>query len=104
MALFSFFKAPQNQRYAYKPRFWDPKKEEMEKRLKYLESIRGDSQEAIKQRLSGGFRGKYNVDSSVRSKGVSKSNKRLLMIIVVLLFMSYLIISVYLPQIIAMLD
>ena len=103
MALFSFFKAPQNQRYAYKPRFWNPKKEEMEKRLRYLDSIKGDTQEAVKSRLSGGFRGKYSVDSSIRSKGVSKSNKRLLMIIVVLLFLSYLIISVYLPKIVELL-
>ena len=56
MALMSFFKTPKNQKFDYKPRYWDPKKEALEERLsKYKEENKGDTK-AVKARLRRGFK------------------------------------------------
>jgi hypothetical protein len=41
MALLRFFRVPKHQQYDYKPRFWDPKKEELQERLDRIEKIQG---------------------------------------------------------------
>ena len=104
MALLRFFKVPKHQQYEYKPRFWDPKKEELEDRLKRIEEMQGKGPEAIKARLSGGFRRGYARDTSSRKKQVMRSNLILLTIIVALVILSYLILAVYLPKMVHVLD
>ncbi len=104
MPLLNFLRPPKNQRYAYKPRYWDPDKEKMQERLKHIESLKDSSPEAVKKRLSKGFKGGYNVDKQYRSSAVSKSNIRLLGIIVVLIFLTYLFLTVYLPEIVAAIE
>ena len=98
MALLNFFKTPRNQRYEYKPRFWDPDKEKRKERLKYLESIKGNSAEAAKNRIKGGFKRGHISDNEVRSRAVAQSNKMLLIIIIVLICLSYVFLTVYLPD------
>ena len=104
MALLNFFKTPRNQRYEYKPRFWDPDKEKRQERLEYLESIKGNSTEAVKSRLKGGFKRGYISDNEVRSRAVARSNKMLLIIIIVLICLSYVFLTVYLPELLESLD
>ena len=104
MALLRFFKVPKHQQYEYKPRFWDPKKEEMEERLKQIDEMKGDGPEAIKARLSSGLRRGYAKDTSVRKQQVMRSNVILLVIIVALVVVSYLVLTVYLPRMVEMMD
>ncbi len=104
MALLRFFKRPKHQQYEYKPRFWDPKKEELAERLKQIEDMQGDGAEALKARLSSGLRRGYAKDQSIRKTQGMRSNMMLLIIIVALVLVSYLVLTVYLPKMVEMMD
>lgn len=104
MALLRFFKLPKHQQYDYKPRFWDPKKEELEERLKRINEIQEGGTSGAKARISGGFRRGYSMDSKSRSRQVMRSNLMLIGIVVALVVLSYVMISVYLPQIVDVLE
>ena len=105
MAVLRFFRIPKHQQYDYKPRYWDPKKEELEDRLKEIKERSGSVPQAIKARLSGGgFRRGYQADSRYRQRHVMRSNMILLGIVVVLIIFSYLFLSVYLPRIVNVLE
>lgn len=104
MALLRFFNLPKHQQYDYKPRFWDPKKEELEERLNRLNKIQEGGAAGARARISGGFRRGYSLDSKVRSRQVRRSNLILIGIVVALVVLSYLMLSVYLPQIVEALE
>ncbi|MCO6475021.1 MAG: hypothetical protein J5I94_00300 [Phaeodactylibacter sp.] len=99
MAVLRFFKLPKHQQYKYKPRFWDPKKEERDERLKQIEAMKGGDAEALKARLSANFRKGYAKDTSFRKRQMMRSNLILLGVLAVLIILSYLFITVYLPKI-----
>lgn len=104
MALMRFFKVPKNQKFDYKPRYWDPKKEALEERLsKYKKENKGDT-EAVKKRLRRGFQGKKTVgfkeSRAIRKKELRRSNRVLLLTIVFLVVIAYLLFEVYLTEII----
>ena len=108
MALVRFFKVPKNQKFDYKPRYWDPKKEALEERLgKYKEENKGDA-EAVKRRLKKGFQGKKSIgfkeSRAIRRKELRRSNRVLLLTIVVLVLLAYLLFEVYSTDIIKMLE
>ena len=100
MALLRFFRMPKHQQYEYKPRYWDPKKEELQKRLQQIEEIKAGGTDGIKARISSGFRRGYSASQAGRRKEVMRSNMTLLGIIVALLVLSYMFLSVYLPRIV----
>ena len=105
MAVLRFFRVPKHQQYDYKPRYWDPKREELDERLKQIEERAGSDPQAIKARLSGGgFRRGYQADGRYRQRHVLRSNIILLSIVVVLIIFSYLFLSVYLPRIVNILE
>lgn len=105
MAVLRFFRVPKHQQYDYKPRYWDPKKEELEERLKEIEDRKGNDPQAIKARLAGGgFRRGFQTDGHYRKRQVMRSNFILLFIVVALILFSYLFISVYLPRIVNVLE
>lgn len=105
MAVLRFFRVPKHQQYDYKPRYWDPKKEELEERLKQIEERKGNDAQAIKARLSGGgFRRGYQADDRYRKRQVLRSNAVLLVIVIALVLFSYIFLSVYLPRIINVLE
>lgn len=95
------FRTPKNQQFDYKPRYWDPKKEEMEERRRQLEELRSGGVEGVKARISSGFRrgGGYGTDTRLRQRQVMRSNVILIGVVVMLLVISYLLLQVYLPQI-----
>ncbi|TXB61850.1 hypothetical protein [Phaeodactylibacter luteus] len=103
MAFIRFSKLPKHQQYQYKPRYWNPEKEDLEERLKRVEEVKAGKADGVKARLSGSFRRGYQKaeDNRFRSRQVRKSNLVLLSIIVLLLLFSYMFISVYLPEIAA---
>lgn len=100
MAFLRLFKPPKNQQFSYKPRFWDPKKEEAEQLRKRVEQLENGGVDAMKTRISGGFRkgsggaaaGKY------RSSRVQKSNYTLLIVMVCLLVLTYIGYTYYFPD------
>lgn len=91
-----FFRVPSHQRFEYKPRYYDPDKEELEKILKRAEAADSTDPEDIKLRMQteferrkakGGRRG--YADRSFRRSQVRKSNTRLFLIIATLLLAAY---------------
>ena len=109
MALMKFFKTPKNQKFDYKPRYWDPKKEALEERMsKYKAEKKGDTK-AVKARLSKGFKGKgasmgFRETRELRTKELKRSNRVLLITVVVLALLSYLLFEIYLTEIVDMLE
>jgi hypothetical protein len=101
MALIRFTKLPKHQQYEYKPRYWDPRKEELKERLERAEKAKENDVEAVKSRLSsGGLRRGFSADGrSVRQQQVLRSNLILLGVIAIILFLSYLFLTAYLPRI-----
>lgn len=104
MAFLKIFKSHKNQRYDYKPRFWNPDEEERKERLKRLNKIKEDESdlEQIKSRISTGLRRGYKHDQKYRSKQMYRSNVRLVIIIVFLAALTYILINVYLPKIVTL--
>ena len=99
MALLRVFRTPKHQRFEYKPRHWDPKKEELQKRLDQIEKMKQKDPNALKARIAQNFRRGGLGNAQARRQAVLRSNLLLLGIIVVLLMMAYIFITVYLPQI-----
>ena len=97
MKLPSLFKSPSHQQFVYKPRFWNEKKEEIEKRIQEAEARKNGDLDAIKSSVSktfkrgGGGSRTYMVDRDYRVKQTRRSNIRLFVIIFVLLLASYLL-------------
>ena len=89
---FGFGKRPKPRRFDYIPRFYDEAKEELEERMK---KYKGDmsEEEKVKHRISSGLRNKYYGDPAYRSRQVKKSNLRLVYIILILFFVTYLILK-----------
>lgn len=103
MAFIKFSRIPKHQQYEYKPRYWNPREDELKERLERVENVKNGDPEAIKARLSGGFRRGYEQgrDTRFRKQQAMRSNLVLLGVIVVLLLLSYMFITVYLPDIAA---
>jgi len=106
MAFLRLFKTPKNQQFSYKPRYWDPKKEEAEKLRQRVEQLQNGGVDAMKTRISGGFRAGAGgkAAGSYRSARVKKSDGTLLIVIICLLVVSYLAIEVYFPDLSAWLE
>lgn len=104
MALGRFFRVPKHQKYEYKPRFWDPQKEELQERLDRIELMKKGDADSVKARLSGGFRRGFEASGQARRSSVLKSNLMLLGIVVILLGLSYYFLIYYLPDILNMIE
>ncbi len=83
---------------------YDARKEELKERLDELEKIRGEGLEATKARISSGMRRGYLADQSYRQKQVTRSNVILVMIVAMLLVLGYLLLDVYLPELVNFLE
>jgi hypothetical protein len=98
MAILRFNRLPKNQQYIYKPRYWDPKKEELEERLKRVHSMQEDDQDAMKARISSGLRRHSYGNTSYRRQQVIRSNVVLFGVVLGLLFITFLLLTSYLPR------
>ncbi len=102
MALFSIFKTPKNQKFDYKPRYWDPVKDDLNTRI---QQAQGADTEAMKARISRGFkRGSTYGYAEQRAIERRRSNKILLITVIILVFLCYLFLTVYLPEIVKMVE
>ncbi|MBB4080074.1 hypothetical protein GGR28_002704 [Lewinella aquimaris] len=100
MAFLRLFKTPKNQQFAYKPRYWDPKKEEAEERRLRVEALQNGGVDGIKERLRGGFRRGAGGEAAgrYRSQRVKKSNYSLIIILITLIVVCYVAYKLYFPD------
>ncbi|MEL6864012.1 MAG: hypothetical protein AAFP19_06325 [Bacteroidota bacterium] len=105
MALLRFFKTPRHQKFEYRPRHWDPRKEELEERVKQAKARANGDTTDMKSRISTSMRRGFNKKrGNSSSKAILRSNMILLAVILVLIMVSYLVLTVYLPEIINMIE
>ncbi|WP_116126054.1 hypothetical protein [Lewinella sp. IMCC34183] len=100
MAFLRLFKTPRNQQFSYKPRYWDPKKEEAEERRLRIETLQNGGVDGMKERLRGGFRKGAGGEAAgrYRNERVRKSNLSLVIIMIVLAVVTYILYYVYMPE------
>lgn len=94
----SFFRVPKHQQFEYKPRFYDPQKEELQERLAAVESRKQEGIEGAKNRIRQGIRRSFEQDESYRRRQVLRSNLIVAGIVVMLLVLGYMLLTIYLPQ------
>ncbi|CAG0907556.1 unnamed protein product, partial [Cyprideis torosa] len=77
MSIGRFFKVPRHRQFDYKPRFYDPDKEELEARLRRAKPLDDSDPEAVKARISGSFRrgGIYGNDKYRSAASQQKKNE-----------------------------
>jgi len=97
MSLFRFSKLPKTKPFNFTPRFYDPVKEELEERARDRELRKQEDIEGTKMRIRAGFRSKYKADAAFAQKSKRQQNMRLLMIIGILLFAVYFVLTEFLP-------
>lgn len=100
MAMRNFLKLPKHQQYHYRPRYWDPEKEEIRERLKQIDELKEQGADGMKARISSGFKRGYLADNRLRKRQMMRSNMLLLAIVVFLLMVAYIFLNVYLPRIV----
>ena len=98
MRLFRIFNTPKHQRFEYKPRHWNPQKEELYKRLDQIEKMKQKDPEALKARIAHNMRRGGWQDSRSRQISVLRYNLFLAAIIAGLAFFTYVFLVVYLPD------
>lgn len=97
MRLPRLMKTPSHQKFVYKPRFWDEKKEELERRVREAEARTDGDIDAIKASVAKAFKKgsanrSYMMERKYRSAQVRRSNMRIGIIVAVLSLLIYLII------------
>lgn len=108
MAIFKMFKVPQHKKFEYRPRYFDPDKEALEKRLGKAEPLDPNDKDAVKARISGAFRrgGYYGTEAyrELKSKQNKSSTKRVWMTLAILILLLFVVLNVYLPALLKMLE
>lgn len=104
MAIFSFFKTPKHQKFNYIPRYYDPQKERLNEIIRQAKGDGVSDTEAAKARISGSFRRRSGGYQSSTKGFRSRSNILLLAIIVVLFGLTYVLLTVYLPDFISQIE
>lgn len=94
----AFFKVPLHQQFDYKPMHYDPQKEEMKNRIKELKELQEGGIEGTKARISSGMRSGHLGDKDYRKKIRQRSNITFIAVIVMLIVLTYFLLSVYLPE------
>jgi hypothetical protein len=96
MSILRFFRPPLHQRYQYKPRFWDPDKDELKERLEQATGEKKGDTDAMKSRIAGHFARRYTKSSmsgEYRLKQERSSNLRLILILAVIILLAYFVLT-----------
>jgi len=102
MSIRNFMKVPKHQRFDYKPRFYDEEKEELESRVsRHTDGI--DRASAVKSGISRGFQ-RRSASGYSGGQEYSRSNKRLFIILIILVALTFVFIVNFLPQIVALIE
>ena len=94
-----FGKRPKPQGFQYIPRYYDPEKEDREARLRAAKAAAGGDTEAIKNRIHAHFRQPRKLKGGAFASSKRKANFRVLIILIILLALTYILLSDFLPQI-----
>lgn len=86
----SFIKLPRHKQFEYKPRYWDPEKEEREERIKEIKREMGIEVPSVPGRTTI-RRGSFRQRQKQKVKATRASNIRLIVILAVLFIIFYLI-------------
>ena len=87
-----FGKLPSHKTFNYLPRYYDPAKEELEKKLGMFK--KSDDEELRKERILHGLRTRSgSTQSQVRDKYTSSSNRRLIIILVALFMLTFVLLT-----------
>ena len=100
MARFSIFSTPDHHKFQYRPRYWDPKKDETEAFKARIREVQGQDVEGTKARISSGLKTGYGGDPMLRAQLKRKSNIRIMGIIGILFLLCYYFVSQYMNEII----
>lgn len=95
MLRLGFFKTVKPRKFNPIPRFYDPKKEALEQMMKRKDDSKEAQIERIKLRVRNKFQGgdlKNEIYGGAYKRAVRKSNLRLLIILIAILFLVYLIV------------
>jgi hypothetical protein len=87
--MFKFNKVPRHKKFDYIPRYYDPRKEELDDIVNAYKNSKDTDQ--AKQRIVSGLRSKYRGDSAYKRKHERSANIRLISIIFLLFIVTYLI-------------
>lgn len=90
------FKVIGNQRYDYKPRFYDSDKEALADRLDLKRRVKAGDKAAIKAQMRNSMR--RQADKKTASGYAVKSNITVMAIFAILLILALLALNVYLPS------
>jgi hypothetical protein len=90
------FKTIGNQRYDYKPRYYDPNKEVLQERIRLREKMKSGDKDAIKLSMRNSMRRQR--DKKETSDYIAKSNVTILVVFTALLLIAVLALNVYLPE------
>jgi len=104
MAIFSFFKTQKPKQFNFKPRHYDERQERIDEIMERNKTENRSDPEAMKSRIQAGFQTRGAVDRSYESKIRRKSNKTLVITMVVLLLLSFLLLNTYLPDLIKLVE
>ena len=91
MSFLKFNKRPKHKRFDYIPRYYDPKKEELDKIVESYKNM--EDADAAKNRIRSGLRNRYRGDASYKRRQERSANIRLISIIFVLFMVAYLILK-----------
>lgn len=99
MSFFKSAKTPKPQSFNYIPRYYDPRKEDLERRIKAQQASGADSTEAMKTRITTNLRHRITDNKDFRRRKVVKSNLTVIGIIILLLWIIYEVLMRYLDRI-----
>ncbi|MFT5834367.1 MAG: hypothetical protein ACI97N_002006 [Cognaticolwellia sp.] len=86
-----------NQRYEYKPRYYNPDKEAMDERMNLRKRAKAGDKDAIKARMRDSMR--RQKDKKQNTQIVAKSNVMVLGIFAILLILTMIALNSYLPEV-----
>lgn len=92
------FKKIGNQRYEYRPRYYDSDKEALQERIDVINRAKAGDKEAIKQRMRQSMRLQRNTE--VTAKHRAKSSVMVFGIFVVLVVLAFFALSIYMPEVV----
>ncbi len=104
MALFGFGKRTKHRSFEYTPRYYDPDKDDLDRRMAPYRKKAGETEEvdaeAIKQRIRGSFKkpiGK-SYDSDAYKRSLRKSNRVVMIVMMALVLLTLYFLLEYMPS------
>jgi hypothetical protein len=86
-----FFYTPRGRKYNYQPRFYDERKEELERRKKRIDRELGLDEESRGDEYVPNIKGQMRKHLKVRKKARKSSSIRMVIVLAVLLLITYIL-------------